>query len=891
MTGQARLREALNAGGPGPKEKGPPVADGVLTVTPDTPEALEWRSRRSFMDSAGASSSYLEDDAGPRPSSLYGKFTWKIENFSEISKRELRSTVFEVGSYKWYILVYPQGCDVCNHLSLFLCVADYDKLLPGWSHFSQFTIAVVNKDPKKSKYSDTLHRFCKKEHDWGWKKFMELSKVLEGFTVSNTLVIKAQVQVIRDRPTMPFRCLDAQYRRELVRVYLTNVETICRKFVDERRAALARLRDDSAGLRAFWAALEPHQRQSLASERGKVLLKGLVKRFFNEKEVTSTLVMDALFSGCKQLEEMSRAAETRKGKKSKTSSNMVVSIDKSTFFLVGDVLGLLERSAGEATIQPHFDDKVADPLAARSAHEGEESKDFAEKDERCLGELGRRAVEMYSMAHIFSELEAAYCEAESIKRQDALIREEEEAGKREDARSAARAASEREKKARKKERRRVQKEAEQVETDRVDKARHETERLENKRLEADRAAREEASVGRQRFIDQQQQAKLRQIEAAASASAHSAAADSDAIATEADSLYSTAELDLVIDAAAPGERYTGRSPAGEEAGPSTSAAPGTADSSDLPGHTRTESDDGLSSTDPTSSTLSIEDATQQSAAQLRERVEGLQAEVDTLRSALARAQTEHTASTAELATALTDLQQAKAAVAARDVELASLRAHMATSAPAAKHNRRPDDRAGARHDAESAFSSQGSESHTANGTIDGLISSTTSSSSAAGTDGGLANGVGASGGASQQARHHGHKEAAGNGAHHTSAPASRTAQLQREGRSASGPVTGGSSGRSAAVSDAMNKPSSSAPTMPRSKSRSLNGNAAAFVPSTSGGTTADVYSNGSAPFGAGDALTSNASPQPPSKRADAVPADSPGLDDFAHMGLITDLLD
>lgn len=45
--------------------------------------------------------------------------------------------------------------------------------------------------------ADTLHRFCKKEHDWGWKKFMELNKVLEGFTVSNTLVIKAQVQVIR----------------------------------------------------------------------------------------------------------------------------------------------------------------------------------------------------------------------------------------------------------------------------------------------------------------------------------------------------------------------------------------------------------------------------------------------------------------------------------------------------------------------------------------------------------------------------------------------------------------------------------------------------------------------------------------------------------------------
>ena len=37
-----------------------------------------------------------------------------------------------------------------------------------------------------------------------------------------------------------------------------------------------------------------------------------MKRFFNEKEVTSTLVMDALFSGCKQMEESTRAAETRK---------------------------------------------------------------------------------------------------------------------------------------------------------------------------------------------------------------------------------------------------------------------------------------------------------------------------------------------------------------------------------------------------------------------------------------------------------------------------------------------------------------------------------------------------------------------------------------------------
>ena len=105
---------------------------------------------------------------GPKPHELYGKFTWKIENFSETSKRELRSNVFDVGNYKWcvigtcgeqlecgrtlyalhrdlfrYILVYPQGCDVCNHLSLFLCVADYDKLLPGKNVEHEITTVMI----------------------------------------------------------------------------------------------------------------------------------------------------------------------------------------------------------------------------------------------------------------------------------------------------------------------------------------------------------------------------------------------------------------------------------------------------------------------------------------------------------------------------------------------------------------------------------------------------------------------------------------------------------------------------------------------------------------------------------------------------------------------------
>jgi hypothetical protein len=116
-----------------------------------------------------------------------------------------------------------------------------------------------------------------------------------------------QVQVILDKPGRPFRCLDAQYRRELVRVYLTNVESICRRFCDDKRARLAWLKAEVGPFREWWEGLSTERQRRLTAERGEVVLKGVVKQFFNEKEVTSTLVMDALFAGCRQLEEASRA--------------------------------------------------------------------------------------------------------------------------------------------------------------------------------------------------------------------------------------------------------------------------------------------------------------------------------------------------------------------------------------------------------------------------------------------------------------------------------------------------------------------------------------------------------------------------------------------------------
>ncbi|KAL8486580.1 hypothetical protein ACS0TY_023315 [Phlomoides rotata] len=422
-------------------------------------EALaEWRSSEQVENGSSSTSPPYwdsdddDDDGGPKPSDLYGKYTWKIDKFSQINKRELRSNAFEVGGYKWYILIYPQGCDVCNHLSLFLCVANHDKLLPGWSHFAQFTIAVVNKDPKKSKYSDTLHRFWKKEHDWGWKKFMELSKVLDGFIDADTLIIKAQVQVIRERADRPFRCLDCQYRRELVRVYLTNVEQICRRFVEERRTKLGKLLEDKArwsSFCAFWLGMDQSSRRRMSREKTESILKVVVKHFFIEKEVTSTLVMDSLYSGLKSLEGQNKVKKSRgKYLEAEELPVPIVGIEKDTFILVDDVLLLLERAAIEPL--PPKDEKGPQNRTKDGTAGEEFNKDSIERDERRLTELGRRTIEIFVLAHIFSKIEVAYQEAVALKKQEELIREEEAAWLAEIEQKARRGAMDKEKKSKKK---------------------------------------------------------------------------------------------------------------------------------------------------------------------------------------------------------------------------------------------------------------------------------------------------------------------------------------------------------------------------------------------------------------------------------------------------------
>ena len=86
----------------------------------------------------------------------------------------------------------------------------------------------------------------------------------------------------------------------------------------------------------------------MSREETDMILKVVVKHFFIKKEVTSTLVMDSLFSGLKAFEGQG------KGKKAMSklldAEEMpapIVRVEKDMFVLVDDVLLLLERAVLE----------------------------------------------------------------------------------------------------------------------------------------------------------------------------------------------------------------------------------------------------------------------------------------------------------------------------------------------------------------------------------------------------------------------------------------------------------------------------------------------------------------------------------------------------------------
>ena len=86
----------------------------------------------------------------------------------------------------------------------------------------------------------------------------------------------------------------------------------------------------------------------MSMEKTDSILKVVVKNFFIEKEVTSTLVMDSLYSGLKALEGQTKSKKARvKSLEAEEMPAPIVRVEKDMFVLVDDILLLLERAALE----------------------------------------------------------------------------------------------------------------------------------------------------------------------------------------------------------------------------------------------------------------------------------------------------------------------------------------------------------------------------------------------------------------------------------------------------------------------------------------------------------------------------------------------------------------
>ena len=77
-----------------------------------------------------------------------------------------------------------------------------------------------------------------------------------------------------------------------------------------------------------------------------MILKAVVKHFFIEKEITSTFVMDSLYSGLNALKDHTMCKKGRlKLLEAEEMPAPMVRVEKDMFVLVDDVLLLLERAA------------------------------------------------------------------------------------------------------------------------------------------------------------------------------------------------------------------------------------------------------------------------------------------------------------------------------------------------------------------------------------------------------------------------------------------------------------------------------------------------------------------------------------------------------------------
>ncbi|KAG0092496.1 hypothetical protein BGZ92_009577 [Podila epicladia] len=109
-------------------------------------------------------------------------FQWDITDWKSLDKR-VTGPEFEIGGYKWRILLFPQGNNDRENCAVYLDSAepnnqDANGQDPNWHVCAQFALLMSNPDDPTVYASHTAnHRFTAAEADWGFTRFQELRKL------------------------------------------------------------------------------------------------------------------------------------------------------------------------------------------------------------------------------------------------------------------------------------------------------------------------------------------------------------------------------------------------------------------------------------------------------------------------------------------------------------------------------------------------------------------------------------------------------------------------------------------------------------------------------------------------------------------------------------------
>ncbi|KAF0481181.1 cysteine proteinase [Gigaspora margarita] len=131
--------------------------------------------------------------------------TWNVTNWSKLPGR-LTGPAFEVGGWKWQILLYPFGNHNLNKISIYLKFVDQQGESTGWHACAQFVLLLWNsEEPMQYISSHGYSRFDAECSNWGFGNFYDQDKLFIPFNNrtrplidNDSCNITALVRILKD---------------------------------------------------------------------------------------------------------------------------------------------------------------------------------------------------------------------------------------------------------------------------------------------------------------------------------------------------------------------------------------------------------------------------------------------------------------------------------------------------------------------------------------------------------------------------------------------------------------------------------------------------------------------------------------------------------------------